>query len=44
MTNAHRRKNFIAKIKVNGEWLTGDREMRKGVMGAFKSLFSEEGG
>ena len=44
MVNAHRRKNFIVKVKVNGEWLTGDRELKEGVVGHFKSFFSEEGG
>ena len=44
MVNAHRRKNFIVKVKVNGEWLTGDRELKEGVVGPFKSFFSEEGG
>ena len=44
MTNTHRRKNFIVKIKVNGEWIIGDRELREGVVGGFKSLFFEEEG
>ena len=43
MTNTHIRKNFIAKIKMNGEWLTSDRELREGVVGAFKSFSSKEG-
>ena len=28
MANINRRRNFLAKIKVNGEWLTRDRELR----------------
>ncbi|RVW69712.1 hypothetical protein CK203_060611 [Vitis vinifera] len=44
MANTHRRKNFIVKIKVNGEWIIGDRELREGVVGGFKSLFFEEEG
>lgn len=44
MANSHTRKNFIVKIKVNGEWIIGDRELREGVVGGFKSLFFEEEG
>ena len=30
MTNSHRRKNCLSKIKVNGTWLIGEQEIRRG--------------
>ena len=43
MANAHKRSNFLAKIKMHGKWLTGDRELKEGVLGAFKTLLFEDG-
>ena len=42
MANAHKRSNFLAKIKMHGKWLTGDRELKEGVVGAFKTLLFED--
>ena len=44
MTNSHRRRNTINKIKINGEWLTEDSRVRQGIVEAFENLLSEPGG
>ena len=44
MANAHRKRNFLVKIKVNGERLIGDRDLKEEVVGAFKTIVLEEGG
>ncbi|RVX17539.1 hypothetical protein CK203_003885 [Vitis vinifera] len=44
MANAHRRNNSLDRIMINGEWLTEDQEVRKGIVNAFQNLLSEESG
>lgn len=43
MDNAHRKRNFLTKIKENGVWLieAREREIKEGVAKAFKT--SKEG-
>ena len=36
MTNAHRRRNQLTKVKVNGRWLTKESEIKKEVSRAFQ--------
>ena len=36
MANAHRRRNTMDRIKVNGIWLSEEQEVRTGIAGAFK--------
>ncbi|RVW42952.1 hypothetical protein CK203_076318 [Vitis vinifera] len=45
MTNSHRRKNCLSKIKVNGTWLTEEQEIKRrvGVVRAFKNLLTDHG-
>ena len=44
MANAHRRNNQLERIKINGEWLLEEQEIREGIANAFQSLFSEDMG
>ena len=39
MANAHRRRNHLAKIKVDLVWFTEEREIKEGVTHAFKTPF-----
>ena len=43
MTNARRRRNFIAKIRVNDELLTEEDGIKEGVASAFCRILSESG-
>ena len=36
MANAHRRNNSLVKVKINGEWLLKEQEVREGVANAFQ--------
>ncbi|RVX09051.1 Transposon TX1 uncharacterized 149 kDa protein [Vitis vinifera] len=46
MANAHKRRNNVDRIKINGEWLTEENDIREGIANAFKtaleSPFMEE--
>ena len=44
MTNSHRRRNAINKIKINDNWLTEDNAIQKGIVDEFKGQLSEPGG
>ena len=44
MTNAHNRRNWLSKLKVNGCWHTEENDLKNSVVGAFQKLYSEEGG
>ncbi|RVW38818.1 LINE-1 reverse transcriptase-like [Vitis vinifera] len=44
MTSAHRRNNFLERIKINGEWFLEEQEIREGIANAFKDLLSEDTG
>lgn len=43
MTNCHRRKNNMTKIKVNGTWLVEEHEIQGGVVSVFQYLLLEPG-
>ncbi|KAL6339429.1 hypothetical protein AAG906_032963 [Vitis piasezkii] len=34
MANAHKRRNNVDKIKINGVWLSEENEIKEGVFGA----------
>lgn len=40
IANAHRRRNLLSRVKINGSWLTEENEVRNGVMNEFKLLLS----
>ena len=44
MTSAHRRNNSLDRIKINGEWLSEEQEVREGIANAFHQLLSEDTG
>ena len=41
MANAYKRVNSLVKIKINGAWVTEERDIKDGVVHAFHSLLSE---
>ena len=41
MSNAHSRRNWLSKMKVNGCWFSEENELKASVVGAFQNLFSE---
>ncbi|KAL6332093.1 hypothetical protein AAG906_020774 [Vitis piasezkii] len=41
MANAHKRVNSLVKIKINGSWVTEERDIKDGVVQAFHSLLLE---
>ena len=41
MVNAHKRVNSLVKIKINGSWLTEERDIKDGVVQVFHSLLLE---
>ena len=44
MANAHRRRNLLSRVKINGSWLTEENVVRNGVVNEFKLLlFAVEG-
>ena len=43
MVNAHRRRNNVERIKINGAWLTEENEIREGIANAFRLLLSNLG-
>ena len=43
MVNAHRRRNSVDRIRINGVWLTKENEIKKGIVNAFRSLLSNSG-
>ena len=42
MASAHRRNNVMGRIKVNGEWLVEEQEVREGVVNSFQQMLSED--
>ena len=40
MTNTHKRRNYVDKIKINGVWFSEENEIKEGVVKAFRSLLS----
>ena len=43
MTNAHSRRNWLSKLKVNGCWHMKENDLKNIVVGAFQKLYSKEG-
>ena len=43
MSNAHRRRNNVDIIRINGVWLSEENEIKEGVVRAFRSLLSNLG-
>ena len=43
IVNAHRRKNNVEKIRINGVWLSEETEIKEGVVNAFRSSLSNPG-
>ncbi|RVW30374.1 putative LRR receptor-like serine/threonine-protein kinase [Vitis vinifera] len=44
MTDTHRRRNKLNKVKVNGRWLTEESEIKEEVSRAFQGLLADLGG
>ena len=44
MTNAHSRRNWLSKLKVNGCWHSAENNLKNSVVGAFQELYQEEKG
>ena len=44
MANAHSRRNWLSKLKVNGCWHTEKNDLKDSAVGPFHNLYSEEGG
>ena len=44
MANSHKNRNTINKIRINGNWLTKDNAIQKGVVDFFKTLLSKPRG
>ncbi|RVW47166.1 hypothetical protein CK203_070193 [Vitis vinifera] len=38
MANAHKRRNNVGKIRINGVWLSEENEIKEGIVNAFRSL------
>ena len=41
MANAHSRRNWLSKLKVNGCWHIEDNDLKDSVVGVFHNLFLE---
>ena len=44
MTNAHSRRKWLSKVKVNGCWHTKENDLKACVVGTFHNLYSKKGG
>ncbi|KAJ9682407.1 hypothetical protein PVL29_018343 [Vitis rotundifolia] len=44
MANAHSRRNWLSKLKVNGCWHSEENNLKNSVVGAFQKLYSDEEG
>ena len=44
MANAHRRNNSLDRVKINGERLLEEQEVREGIANAFQQSLSEDTG
>ena len=42
MANSHFRKNTIARIKINGDWISDELKLRKGILDAFQAWLSDD--
>ncbi|RVX10471.1 Transposon TX1 uncharacterized 149 kDa protein [Vitis vinifera] len=43
MANAHKRRNNVDKIRINGVWLSEENEIKEGIVNAFRSLLFNPG-
>ena len=43
MANAHKRRNNVDKIRINGVWLLEENEIKEGIVNAFRSLLFNPG-
>ena len=43
MTNSHRKRNNIDRIRIGGDWLNCTEEVRTSIVNAFKVLLSDPG-
>ena len=43
MTNTHRRRNQLTRVKVNGRWFTEESEIKEEVSRAFQGLLVDPG-
>lgn len=41
IANAHRRRNSLARIKINGTWLSKKNDIKEGVVRAFQNLLTD---
>ena len=44
MANAHNRRNWLSRLKVDDCWHTEELDLKNSVVGAFNNLYTEEGG
>ena len=44
MANSHRKRNNIDRIRIGDQWLTGTKEVKLGIVKAFKELLGDLGG
>ncbi|RVW34357.1 Transposon TX1 uncharacterized 149 kDa protein [Vitis vinifera] len=42
MASAHRRNNALDRVKVNGEWLSEEQEVRERIVNTFQQMISED--
>ena len=42
MASAHKRNNALDRIKVNGEWIVEEQEVREEVVNSFQQMLSED--
>ncbi|RVW76178.1 putative mitochondrial protein [Vitis vinifera] len=42
MASAHRRNNAMGSIKVNGEWLVEEQEVKEGIVNSFQQLLTKD--
>ena len=43
MVNAHSRRNFLARVRVDGSWLSDEEEIKERVSNAYQHLSAENG-
>ena len=43
MENSHRKRNNINKISIGDQWLNGTKEVKIGIVNAFKELLGDPG-
>ena len=43
MTNLHRRRNTITKMRINGQFITGEEQLRLRIAKAFEAMLADSG-